>query len=291
MAVIVDLCFPLKQSGFLIVSDPATNSCTVEFWACLPTVQCIERSKVCDMQPDCKNGADEHEKVCRNWTCEQNHFKCVHQCLPNRLLCDKKTDCIDVPEICAIQCNELACQCVVNTHKFIPRYQVCDGINDCNEGRFTDFSDETDCLNKECAKHMTKCSDDKEMCINMTQICDGEPNCKSGSDELCSSNCYKLANVPEKVAKTHMLTICSVDRNTCVPEAWYCEGRSDCPQGSDEVDCSCKDLNLTVCRASADICVPIQWGSHKQPCTGLGWSLLQPEITTTGMIFIRGGRL
>ena len=111
---------------------------------------------------------------------------------------------------------------------------------------------------------MTKC-DDMKQCIYKTEICDGKQDCKSGSDEYCKSECTKHLQLSEAILKIKMSTVCSEDRDVCVPMDWYCNGRADCPQGSDEENCGCEDLSLSVCNDHDQICLPEYWIQSNHP--------------------------
>ncbi len=42
---------------------------------------------------------------------------------------------------------------------------------------------------------------------------------------------------------------------------YICDGKVDCPQGSDELVCSCNKFNMVTClyQSNAPICVPVTW--------------------------------
>ena len=64
---------------------------------------------------------------------------------------------------------------------------------------------------------------------------------------------------------------CSEDSTKCIPVFWYCDGKSDCPYGSDEIDCSCKDLGMIDCvtQGNNTACIPFTWVCQAHPeCSG-----------------------
>ncbi|KAJ4947898.1 hypothetical protein JOQ06_009929 [Pogonophryne albipinna] len=84
---------------------------------------------------------------------------------------------------------------------------------------------------------MRKCSDKEFRCTDGSCIaehwyCDGDTDCKDGSDE---------ENCPSDV----MAATCSVEEfqcayGRCILDIYHCDGDDDCGDWSDESDCSDK---------------------------------------------------
>ena len=64
-----------------------------------------------------------------------------------------------------------------------------------------------------------------------------------------------------------MLKRCKEAVETCIPATWYCDGKADCPSGSDETQCSCTDWGTTECKGlfNATHCLPERWIQQGHP--------------------------
>lgn len=91
---------------------------------------------------------------------------------------------------------------------------VCDQHVDCSS-----MLDEADCAVKEslnCAEDEFQCNSSLS-CIDLSNVCDGEPNCPRGEDERNCSVC--LPNEYE----------CNDKR--CIIQEFRCDQQKDCEQG------------------------------------------------------------
>ena len=100
----------------------------------------------------------------------------------------------------------------------------------------------------------TKCANEIQ-CISKLMICDGLNDCRDKSDEMCKDSCLK-----EPLNYKSIVRKCPEENTVCVPVERYCNRVADCPDGSDETDCSCEDWNMHQSRLEGiNMCIYKQW--------------------------------
>ncbi|KAI4882735.1 hypothetical protein NFI96_028538 [Prochilodus magdalenae] len=233
---------------------------------CGGTTLCVNQSQLCDGKLDCPDGTD--ELFCLHACLDPGNFLCKNRrrCIEQSLVCDGHSDCPDGSDelqcpTCPLHCDEGAV-CLTS-------WQFCDGKMDCRDG-----SDERSCYNLfyrksaeasslACPVGFRPCTDGSD-CILNSHVCDGEKDCKDGSDEKnCKRKCRKgqfqcgngrlcidrkkvCDGTPQCHDHSDEMNCCShhCDGTHCIPENFMCDGERDCTDGSDEADCPRPNGNM-----------------------------------------------
>ncbi|SPP84123.1 modular serine protease-like [Drosophila guanche] len=168
--------------------------------------QCITKTKVplretqiCNGIVDCVDKSDEMFELCYNRTCNEEHFfRCTYGgCLEVMRKCDNTIDCWDSSDENKLICEE-------DTDMW---YQLYDDLQgDCD--------DQFNC---------------EEMCLEWSQVCDGQIDCKDGRDE----NITLCATIDCPYPAFRCLY------GGCISAAALCNHIPDCFDGSDELPGIC----------------------------------------------------
>nr|XP_033952184.1 low-density lipoprotein receptor-related protein 2-like isoform X8 [Pseudochaenichthys georgianus] len=208
---------------------PTNPPCSSPSALCPGSSLCISPTQFCDGRKDCPDGSDEN---------------CVKRC-PYR------TD---------VRCKD--------RRSCISQSLVCDGRSQCNDG-----SDELNCPNAtppaaganvlKCRIGTKLCGDGTE-CVLFSHVCDGERDCQDGSDEEGCENLRSnesptpfvetFTQPPTNPPCSSPSALCP-GSSLCISPTQFCDGRKDCPDGSDEncvkrcpyrTDVRCKDRRSCV---------------------------------------------
>jgi len=237
-------------------TEPAAPACQGSQRACGDGL-CIPDGWWCDGDTDCSDGRDEGTD-CPVVECGADRWRCqdAKQCVVQGWRCDGDIDCRDgsdeagcAPTTCAAE--QFACS---DGRTCLEQAWRCDGHSDCRDG-----GDEEGCEDEENEVEGAEgfsCGDGDV--VDMELVCDGEEDCRGGEDEaeqLCHRRSKGREEVDPVVQCAGEEVQCGLE---CLPSAARCNGTWECPDYSDEADCSLCTPDTFRC-SSGEGCIPRAW--------------------------------
>ncbi|CAG0913244.1 unnamed protein product [Notodromas monacha] len=267
-------------------SNCTNHKCQTWQFSCREEVKCIYTSWVCDNEKDCLNGSDEAEDVCG---------KMLNGTIIDRFPFDEDETVIGTgqspgnPDVTSAfpqgkKCTEWMFHC--DNGNCIPFWWKCDSVDDCNDnsdeamcGTFPDAGNGNETIpelrppgeanrtatTSSCSVMRFQCYSGR--CIWAAWVCDGDRDCEGGEDESkCDFGPGEANNHPNHGECLGHQFSCEISGG-CIPSSLICDGRTDCPDGSDELGCidhqypsrknkeHCDPVKEFVCKSS-NTCIP-----------------------------------
>jgi len=235
----------LVATAALLWRGACAGSCPSGEFQC-DNGNCVPYRYVNEGDNDCGDWSDEEYHSCRS-----SQFTCANKdCVNAAYVCDGHDDCRDGSDeaLCdvtappttseaprsAAACGPDEFQC--DNGNCVPYRYVDEGDNDCG-----DWSDEP---HHDCRGDTFAC--ENRNCVNAAYVCDGADDCGDGSDEALCDVTGSSDYGPGYFEPQHhpQGPLCGPSEfwcasgSGCASASAVCDGRQDCPDGSDELACN-----------------------------------------------------
>ncbi|XP_049539126.1 low-density lipoprotein receptor-related protein 1B [Anopheles darlingi] len=215
-------------------------TCKENFFQCNISRRCIPNAWVCDRHLDCgpndRSDEPEHCNQCPEFECKNN------VCVPYEFLCDGVNNCGDLSDEqqCDVQCgpDEFFCSPHGCIDKSLcnPSLNCLNAFNECEKLMKPTNSGDGHSANgtqDRPTSALPSESELKEACrVDLRIICGSDQRCIQNYNRVCSRMDF-APTTNETVICQHPDRLCRVT-NQCITVAQLCNGRTDCPDGTDE---------------------------------------------------------
>uniref|UniRef100_A0A183A8V0 Ig-like domain-containing protein n=1 Tax=Echinostoma caproni TaxID=27848 RepID=A0A183A8V0_9TREM len=236
--MVVQCIYPTGEmsQAEIVIESP----CGPSEWMCRDG-SCLPQSYFCNGRAECRDGSDEQWPHCETTSrCQSYEFVCgSSECIDSRRRCDGHRDCYDGSD--EVGCVEIECRS--NQPNIRPELRLPNGTAVEYLPRFEVIRPQNEVV-------IARISDLTERDRNMVFQCVYPTGEMSQTEIIIESPC----GPSEWMCRD----------GTCLPQAYFCNGRPDCRDGSDEQPPHCAEVVRPTIRPERPIVRP--YGSLEIEC-------------------------